>query len=61
MSQNSAADEDQLGRDTGLEYLLGLDGEIQVQSEQNKGTIVTIIFKKDNTKKANIRNSNVES
>lgn len=37
------------------------DGEIQVQSEQNKGTIVTIIFKKDTSRKANIKNSNVES
>lgn len=37
------------------------DGEIQVQSEQNKGTIVTIIFKKDNTRKVNIKKSNVES
>jgi signal transduction histidine kinase len=37
------------------------DGEIQVQSEQNKGTIVTIIFKKINPKKANIKKSNVES
>ncbi|KFF04380.1 HAMP domain-containing sensor histidine kinase [Flavobacterium reichenbachii] len=32
------------------------DGELQVQSEQNKGTIVTIIFKK-----TNIKNFNVES
>ena len=32
------------------------DGELQVQSEQNKGTIVTILFKK-----ANIRNSNFKS
>ncbi|TDW51940.1 signal transduction histidine kinase [Flavobacterium sp. 270] len=32
------------------------DGEIQVQSEQNKGTIVTIVFKK-----TNIKNFNVES
>ncbi|WP_428229281.1 sensor histidine kinase [Flavobacterium sp.] len=37
------------------------DGEIQVQSEQNKGTIVTIIFKKSKIKKINIKNSNVES
>lgn len=37
------------------------DGELQVQSEQNKGTIVTILFKKANIKKPNIRNSNVES
>lgn len=37
------------------------DGEIQVQSEQNKGTIVTIIFNKKNTKKINIKNLNVES
>ena len=37
------------------------DGEIQVQSEQNKGTIVTIIFKKNTSKRTKIRNSNVES
>jgi len=37
------------------------DGEIQVQSEQNKGTIVTIIFKKKTSKRTKIRNSNVES
>ena len=37
------------------------DGEIQVQSEQNKGTIVTIIFKKSKIKKINIKNSNVDS
>jgi signal transduction histidine kinase len=37
------------------------DGEIQVQSEQNKGTIVTIIFKKGNSQKVNIRNSNITS
>jgi len=37
------------------------DGEIQVQSEQNKGTIVTIIFKKKTSKRAKIRNSNIES
>ncbi len=37
------------------------DGEIQVQSEQNKGTIVTIIFNKSKIKKNNIKNSNVES
>ncbi len=30
------------------------DGELQVQSEQNKGTIVTIIFKKSNIKKSNV-------
>jgi signal transduction histidine kinase len=30
------------------------DGELQVQSEQNKGTIVTIIFKKGNIKKSNV-------
>ncbi|MFD1605696.1 ATP-binding protein [Flavobacterium artemisiae] len=30
------------------------DGEMQVQSEQNKGTIVTIIFKKSNIKKSNV-------
>jgi signal transduction histidine kinase len=30
------------------------DGEMQVQSEQNKGTIVTIIFKKNNIKKSNV-------
>ncbi|MFW0736053.1 ATP-binding protein [Flavobacterium sp. T12S277] len=35
------------------------DGEIQVQSEQNKGTIVTIVFNKTNTKKTNIKNSNL--
>jgi hypothetical protein len=32
-----------------------------VQSEQNKGTIVTIIFKKESTKKVTIRSSNVTS
>jgi len=37
------------------------DGEIQVQSEQNKGTIVTIIFKKKTSKRTKIRNSNIES
>ncbi|OXE99108.1 signal transduction histidine kinase [Flavobacterium araucananum] len=37
------------------------DGEIQVQSEQNKGTIVTIVFKKSKIKKIDIKNSNVES
>ena len=37
------------------------DGELQVQSEQNKGTIVTILFKKSNIKNPNIKNSNVES
>lgn len=37
------------------------DGELQVQSEQNKGTIVTILFKKANIKNPNIKNSNVES
>ena len=37
------------------------DGEIQVQSEQNKGTIVTIIFKKNTSKRTKIRNSNVGS
>ncbi|KQB37139.1 sensor histidine kinase [Flavobacterium aquidurense] len=37
------------------------DGEIQVQSEQNKGTIVTIVFNKSKIKKINIKNSNVES
>jgi signal transduction histidine kinase len=37
------------------------DGEIQVQSEQNKGTIVTIIFKKDAAKKSKIKISNVNS
>ena len=37
------------------------DGEIQVQSEQNKGTIVTIVFRKDKLKKSNIKISNVES
>ena len=36
-------------------------GEIQVQSEQNKGTIVTIIFNMSNIKKLKIKNSNVES
>ncbi|KAF2518035.1 HAMP domain-containing histidine kinase [Flavobacterium foetidum] len=30
------------------------EGEMQVQSEQNKGTIVTIIFKKSNIKKSNV-------
>jgi signal transduction histidine kinase len=37
------------------------DGEIQVQSEQNKGTIVTIIFNKSKIKKKNIKDSNAES
>jgi signal transduction histidine kinase len=37
------------------------DGELQVQSEQNKGTIVTILFKKANIKNSNIKKSNVES
>ncbi|MDR7211135.1 HAMP domain-containing sensor histidine kinase [Flavobacterium piscis] len=37
------------------------DGEIQVQSEQNKGTIVTIIFKKNTSKKTNIKISNINS
>ncbi|UTN02502.1 HAMP domain-containing histidine kinase [Flavobacterium bizetiae] len=37
------------------------DGEIQVQSEQNKGTIVTIIFNMSKIKKINLKNSNVES
>lgn len=37
------------------------DGELQVQSEQNKGTIVTILFKKANIKNPNIKNSNVGS
>lgn len=37
------------------------DGEIQVQSEQNKGTIVTIVFNKSKIKKINLKNSNVES
>lgn len=37
------------------------DGEIQVQSEQNKGTIVTIVFNKSKIKKINIKNSNVDS
>lgn len=37
------------------------DGELQVQSEQNKGTIVTILFKKANIKNPNIKNSNVRS
>ena len=36
-------------------------GEIQVQSEQNKGTIVTIVFNMTNIKKLKIKNSNVES
>lgn len=36
-------------------------GEIQVQSEQNKGTIVTIVFSMSNIKKIKIKNSNVES
>jgi len=36
-------------------------GEIQVQSEQNKGTIVTIVFNMSNIKKIKIKNSNVES
>ncbi|MFH6996717.1 ATP-binding protein [Flavobacterium sp. FlaQc-57] len=36
-------------------------GEIQVQSEQNKGTIVTIVFSMSNMKKIKIKNSNVES
>ncbi|PAM94986.1 two-component sensor histidine kinase [Flavobacterium sp. IR1] len=36
-------------------------GEIQVQSEQDKGTIVTLIFRKDIIKKGNIKKSNVRS
>jgi signal transduction histidine kinase len=31
------------------------DGELQVQSEQNKGTIVTIVFKKTNIKNFNVQ------
>ncbi|MDX6183601.1 HAMP domain-containing sensor histidine kinase [Flavobacterium sp. Fl-77] len=31
------------------------DGELQVQSEENKGTIVTIIFKKSNIKTSNVK------
>nr|WP_315221685.1 HAMP domain-containing sensor histidine kinase [uncultured Flavobacterium sp.] len=31
------------------------DGELQVQSEENKGTIVTIIFKKSNIKISNVK------
>ncbi|OXA91212.1 sensor histidine kinase [Flavobacterium hercynium] len=36
-------------------------GEIQVQSEQDKGTIVTLIFRKDIIKKGDIKKSNVRS
>lgn len=34
MDTNSGANEDQSGRDTGLDYLLGLDGEVQVQNDE---------------------------
>lgn len=44
-----------LGLPLAMKIIRMHDGELQVQSEQNKGTIVTILFNK-----ANIRNSNVE-
>lgn len=45
-----------LGLPLAMKIIRMHDGELQVQSEQNKGTIVTITFKK-----SNIKNSNVES
>jgi signal transduction histidine kinase len=45
-----------LGLPLAMKIIRMHEGELQVQSEENKGTIVTIIFKK-----ANIKNFNVES
>ena len=45
-----------LGLPLAMKIIRMHDGELQVQSEENKGTIVTIVFKK-----SNIRNSNLES
>lgn len=45
-----------LGLPLAMKIIRMHDGELQVQSEQNKGTIVTIVFKK-----SNIKISNVES
>jgi signal transduction histidine kinase len=45
-----------LGLPLAMKIIRMHDGELQVQSEQNKGTIVTIIFNK-----SNIKNSNVNS
>ncbi|WP_281336158.1 HAMP domain-containing sensor histidine kinase [Flavobacterium eburneipallidum] len=45
-----------LGLPLAMKIIRMHDGELQVQSEENKGTIVTIVFKK-----SNIKNSNVES
>lgn len=45
-----------LGLPLAMKIIRMHDGELQIQSEQNKGTIVTIIFNK-----SNIKNSNVNS
>lgn len=45
-----------LGLPLAMKIIRMHEGELQVQSEENKGTIVTIVFKK-----ANIKNFNVES
>jgi signal transduction histidine kinase len=45
-----------LGLPLAMKIIRMHEGELQVQSEENKGTIVTIVFKK-----ANIKNSNVET
>ncbi len=45
-----------LGLPLAMKIIRMHDGDLQVQSEQNKGTIVTIIFNK-----SNIKNSNVNS
>jgi signal transduction histidine kinase len=45
-----------LGLPLAMKIIRMHNGELQIQSEQNKGTIVTIIFNK-----SNIKNSNVNS
>ncbi|GIZ08075.1 HAMP domain-containing sensor histidine kinase [Flavobacterium sp. UMI-01] len=45
-----------LGLPLAMKIIRMHEGELQVQSEQNKGTIVTILFKK-----SNIKNSNLDS
>lgn len=44
-----------LGLPLAMKIIRMHDGELQVQSEENKGTIVTIVFKKSNIKKSNVQ------